>query len=104
MRNLTVWAYRIAPRDVDYVEPPPPSNARDSLLSQPSFAPYTDDPEQGFGVEEPATMLQTQRLIMDGAFTSALCRSVLIPLVQNKTNNSISCRIRLTGNITFRCK
>ncbi|KAF8811092.1 hypothetical protein BYT27DRAFT_7231676 [Phlegmacium glaucopus] len=40
---------------------------RDALLSQPSFAPYTDDPEQGLGVEppEPATMLQTQRLLMD---------------------------------------
>lgn len=43
---------------------------RDALLSQPSFAPYTDDPERGVGVEppEPATMLQTQRLVMDGAF------------------------------------
>jgi len=40
---------------------------RDALLSQPSFAPYTDDPEQGLGTEppEPATMLQTQRLLMD---------------------------------------
>jgi len=40
---------------------------RDALLSQPSFAPYTDDPEQGLGIEppEPATMLQTQRLLMD---------------------------------------
>jgi len=40
---------------------------RDALLSQPSFAPYTDDPERGVGVEppEPATMLQTQRLVMD---------------------------------------
>ncbi|KAJ3515047.1 hypothetical protein NLJ89_g2010 [Agrocybe chaxingu] len=43
------------------------SAARDSLLSQPTFAPYTDDPEQGPGVEppEPATLLQTQRLLMD---------------------------------------
>ncbi|PPQ70420.1 hypothetical protein CVT24_013170 [Panaeolus cyanescens] len=42
-------------------------HARDSLLSQPSFAPYTDDPEAGLGVEppEPATMLQTQRMIME---------------------------------------
>ncbi|KAF8154697.1 hypothetical protein B0H34DRAFT_661204 [Crassisporium funariophilum] len=43
------------------------TSGRDSLLSQPTFAPYTDDPEQGFGVEppEPATMLQTQRYIME---------------------------------------
>ncbi|KAF9524929.1 hypothetical protein CPB83DRAFT_797211 [Crepidotus variabilis] len=42
------------------------STNRDSLLSQPSFAPYTDDPEQG-SVEppEPGTMLQTQRFMMD---------------------------------------
>jgi len=41
-------------------------STRDSLLSQPSFAPYTDDPEQGFGVEPPdnGTMLHTQRFIM----------------------------------------
>jgi len=40
---------------------------RNSLLSQPTFAPYADDPEQGLGVEpaEPATMLQTQRNMMD---------------------------------------
>ncbi|KAF5309035.1 hypothetical protein D9619_013558 [Psilocybe cf. subviscida] len=42
----------------------PTHNPRDSLLSQPSFAPYTDDPEQGADVPEPATMLQTQRYIM----------------------------------------
>lgn len=43
---------------------------RNALLSQPSFAPYVDDPEQGLGIEpaEPATMLQTQRHMMDGAF------------------------------------
>ena len=39
---------------------------RDALLSQPSFAPYTDDPELGSEPPEPATMLQTQRLLMDG--------------------------------------
>jgi len=52
--------------------PGPTHNARDSLLSQPTFAPYTDDPEQGFGVEppEPATMLHTQKFIMQGAFFS----------------------------------
>lgn len=51
---------------------------RDALLSQPSFAPYTDDPEQGLGIEspEPATMLQTQRLLMDG--TCALLASAPI--------------------------
>jgi len=40
---------------------------RNALLSQPSFAPYTDDPEQGLGIEpsEPATMLQSQRVLMD---------------------------------------
>jgi len=40
---------------------------RNALLSQPSFAPYADDPEQGLGIEpaEPATMLQTQRHMMD---------------------------------------
>jgi len=40
---------------------------RNALLSQPSFAPYADDPEQGLGIEpaEPATMLQTQRNLMD---------------------------------------
>jgi syntaxin 8 len=42
----------------------PTHNLRDSLLSQPSFAPYTDDPEQGADVPEPATMLQSQRYIM----------------------------------------
>jgi syntaxin 8 len=44
----------------------PTHTARDSLLSHPTFAPYTDDPEQGLGMEppEPATMLQTQQLIM----------------------------------------
>ena len=33
--------------------------------------PYVDDPEQGLGIEgaEPATMLQTQRHMMDGAFS-----------------------------------
>lgn len=43
---------------------------RNDFLSQPSFAPYADDPEQGLGIEtaEPATMLQTQRHMMDGAF------------------------------------
>jgi hypothetical protein len=40
-----------------------------ALLSQPSFAPYADDPEQGLGIAEPATMLQTQRHMMDGAFS-----------------------------------
>ncbi|KAF8960617.1 hypothetical protein BDZ97DRAFT_1294759 [Flammula alnicola] len=49
--------------------PPAPTiitGTRDSLLSQPTFAPYTDDPEQGLGVEppEPATMLHTQQFIM----------------------------------------
>lgn len=46
---------------------PTTSAGRDALLSQPSFAPYTDDPEQGLGIEppEPATMLQTQRVLMD---------------------------------------
>jgi syntaxin 8 len=41
---------------------------RNALLSQPSFAPYMDDPEQGLGIEpsEPATMLQSQRVLMDG--------------------------------------
>ena len=44
---------------------------RNALLSEPSFAPYADDPEQGLGIEpaEPATMLQTQRHMMDGAFS-----------------------------------
>jgi len=53
---------------------------RDALLSQPSLAPYTDDPEQGLGVEqpEPATMLQTQRLLMDGAFPPFQCPASLI--------------------------
>ena len=43
---------------------------RNALLSQPTFAPYADDPEQGLGIEpeEPATMLQTQRHLMDGMF------------------------------------
>jgi len=41
-------------------------SARDSLLSQPIFAPYTDDPEQGLAEPpEPATLLQVQRLMMD---------------------------------------
>ncbi|KAF9554797.1 hypothetical protein CPC08DRAFT_753447 [Agrocybe pediades] len=48
--------------------PPVPthSSTRDSLLSEPSFAPYTDDPEQGPSVEPPdaGTMLHTQRFIM----------------------------------------
>jgi len=83
-RDLTFVVHRISPRDADYAEPrdpaPHPSNARDSLLSQPSFAPYTDDPEQGVGLDEPATMLQTQRLIMDGASTSTFCPPVLNPL------------------------
>ena len=44
-------------------------SGRNASLSQPSFAPYADDPEQGLGIEpaEPATMLQTQRHMMDGA-------------------------------------
>ena len=42
-------------------------SSRDSLLSQPTFAPYTDDPELGPAVPpEPATLLQVQRLVMDG--------------------------------------
>ncbi|KAF8908102.1 hypothetical protein CPB84DRAFT_1959298 [Gymnopilus junonius] len=46
--------------------PTRPNAARDSLLSNPTFAPYTDDPEQGFGVEPPdtGTMLHTQQFIM----------------------------------------
>jgi len=45
----------------------PSALGRNALLSQPSFAPYVDDPEQGLGIEpaEPATMLQTQRHMMD---------------------------------------
>jgi len=40
--------------------------ARDSLLSQPTFAPYTDDPELGPAEPpEPATLLQVQRLMMN---------------------------------------
>ncbi|KAF9481773.1 hypothetical protein BDN70DRAFT_875909 [Pholiota conissans] len=46
------------------VQPPVPTT-RDSLLSHPTFAPYTDDPEQGPSEPpEPATMLQSQHLIM----------------------------------------
>lgn len=42
-------------------------SARDSLLSQPTFAPYTDDPDQSYAEPpEPATVLQVQRLLMDG--------------------------------------
>ncbi|KIM43594.1 hypothetical protein M413DRAFT_443509 [Hebeloma cylindrosporum] len=56
----------ISPEPEPVLPPGPTHNARDSLLSQPTFAPYTDDPEQGFGVEppEPATMLHTQKFIM----------------------------------------
>jgi len=43
-----------------------PDSTRDSLLSHPTFAPYTDDPEQGTASPEPATVLQVQRLLMDG--------------------------------------
>ncbi|KAH9475959.1 Syntaxin-10 [Psilocybe cubensis] len=50
------------------IKPPPftHTNARDSLLSHPTFAPYTDDPEQGQSTEPPdaGTMLHTQRFIM----------------------------------------
>jgi syntaxin 8 len=42
------------------------SNTRDSLLSQPNFAPYRDDPERGPSEhDEPAALLQTQQLLMD---------------------------------------
>lgn len=40
-------------------------SARDSLLSQPTFAPYTDDPDQSSAQSpEPATLLQVQRLLI----------------------------------------
>jgi len=54
-----------SPEPIKQPIPTHPS-ARDSLLSHPTFAPYTDDPEQGLGVEppDPGTMLHTQRFIM----------------------------------------
>lgn len=48
------------------LRPPFLDSTRDSLLSHPTFAPYTDDPEQGTTPPEPATLLQVQRLLIDG--------------------------------------
>ncbi|PPQ74305.1 hypothetical protein CVT26_004150 [Gymnopilus dilepis] len=55
-----------SPDSIKQPIPTRPSVARDSLLSNPTFAPYTDDPEQGYGVEPPDshTLLQSQQFIM----------------------------------------
>jgi syntaxin 8 len=69
-------------------------NARDSLLSQPTFAPYTDDPDQGPSEPpEPATLLQVQRLLMD---SESFLRSTGSPSLNTKF------QIKINGLMNFR--
>jgi len=66
---------------------PTHSNTRDSLFTQPTFAPYTDEPERERHEEppEPAVLLQTQRLLMDGLYSAFSAWNLLTYSLQNKT-------------------
>jgi len=68
-------------------------SARDSLLSQPTFAPYTDDPEQGPAEPpEPATLLQVQRSLMDGENPLSVHELYLNTDLKNKISDLMNFR------------